>query len=285
MNVPLSLVAANSGQTNYNNNYTIGYNWANYAISKGYAINYWELGNEPENIGLVSIVGDGAAPNQFPDKIPGGFVAIATGLMGAYDGVKQAYTDGRAAGKTTITPQCMTGMCFHHWGLLAKIANYDGELPCDIISWHWYGPLYGDFNAATVAPGQPDDGRSPATCLADFRSKTDLTKPMDVWITEADRTQSINGVIYNGSVTSNTTPTLNQDYTAQATALTTLCESFKKAPTVKAVFAYELYDEPIQFQGNTFGLASLGYLGLSTGLNGTKKAAYTAFQTEIKAVK
>lgn len=282
VNIPLTFVAASSGQTNYNTNYTTAYNWASYAISKGYAVTYWELGNEPENRGLVSIVGDGASPAQFPDKVPGGFVAIASGLMGAYDGVKQAYTDGRAAGKTTITPLCLTGMCFHHWGLLAKIQAYDGELPCDIISWHWYGPVYGDFSAPTSALGQPDDGRIPAACLADFKSKTDPTKPMDVWITETGRSQNISGVLYNGSVSNNATPKTSQDWAAQATAIQGTCDSFKKVSTVKAVFVYELYDETINYASSTSGLAVEGYMGLITGLHGTKKNAFTTFQTEIK---
>jgi hypothetical protein len=285
LDLPVSLVATNNAQTNYNNNYAIGYNWAAYAISKGYAMPYWELGNEPENAINVSVLGDGASPAQFPDKTAGGFVAIASGLQGAYDGVKQAYADGRASGKTTITPQCLIGMCFRHWGLLAKIQAYDGELPCDIISWHWYGPTYGDFNAPVSAPGQPDDGRSAAACLADFKSKTNPAQPMDVWITETNRSQVINGSFYNGSTGSLTTPRTSQDFADEATALKATCDSFKKAANVKAVFAYELYDEVLADQSTTALLASQGYFGLITGLNGTKKAAFTTFQTEISSAK
>ena len=285
LDLPVSLVAANNAQTNYNNNYTIGYNWAAYAISKGYAMPYWELGNEPENASNVSVLGDGSSPAQFPDKTPGGFVAIASGLQGAYDGVKQAYTDGRASGLTTITPQCLIGMCFRHWGLLAKIQAYDGDLPCDIISWHWYGPTYGDFNAPVNALGQPDNGRSAAACLADFKSKTNPTQPMDVWITETNRSQVINGSFYNGSTGSLTTPKTSQDFAAEATALQATCDSFKKAANVKAVFAYELYDEVLADSSSTSLLASQGYFGLITGLNGTKKTAFTTFQTEISSAK
>ena len=40
------LVPADSAQTNYSSNYSTGYAWADYAISKGYALPYWEIGNE-----------------------------------------------------------------------------------------------------------------------------------------------------------------------------------------------------------------------------------------------
>ena len=64
--LPISLVAANSAQVNYSKNYTIGYNWATYAISKGYAIPTWELGNEVENDDLVDVVYDGTHATDFP---------------------------------------------------------------------------------------------------------------------------------------------------------------------------------------------------------------------------
>jgi hypothetical protein len=284
-NLPVSYVPANNAQTNYNTNYTIGYTWASYAISKGYAMPYWELGNEPENTPNLNTLGDGSSPLNFTDKIPGGFVATAAGLQGAYDGIKQAYTDGRSAGTTTITPQCLMGMCYRHWGLLAKIQAYDGELPCDIISWHWYGPSYGDFSAPMSAPGQWDDGRTPAACLADFKSKTDPTKPMDVWITETNRTEKISGVLYNGSTGSLTAPTTVQNMAGEATAIQGTCDSFKKCANVKGVFAYELYDETKVYAGDTKGLASFGYYGLITKLNGTRKPAFTTFQTEISSAK
>ena len=157
--VPVTLVAANSAQVNYNNNYQLGYTQATYAISKGYAIPTWELGNEVEGGDLVSITYDGSSPNDFPDKTPGGFVAIASGFNGAYQGIKDAYTAGRASKLTTITPQVLIGMTYRHWGLMTKIQAYDnGVLPCDAISWHWYGPNYGGFNTVINDPKSAANG-------------------------------------------------------------------------------------------------------------------------------
>ena len=283
--LPISLVAADSAQTNYSNNYTIGYNWAAYAISKGYNLPYWELGNEVENWNLVNVVYDGASPNDFPDKHPGGFVAIASGMDGAYDGIKDAYAAGRKAGETTITPKVLIGMCFRHWGLLAKIQAYnDGTLPCDVISWHWYGPNYGAFNGVINDPKSVANGRTPAACLGDFKSNTDLTQPMDVWITETDRSQAITGGgLLNGSVAANAAPATSQDWAAQAFAIQTNIDSFKTVPSVKAIFVYELFDETIADKTTTSLLASQGYFGLVTGLNGTLKNAFYTYQAEIKA--
>ena len=118
--LPISLVAASSAQVNYSTNYTIGYNFATYAIAKGYNIPAWELGNEVENDDLVDVVYDGTHAADFPDHKAGGFVAIANGLNGAYQGIKDAYTAGRAAHTTTVTPQVLIGMCYRHWGLLAN---------------------------------------------------------------------------------------------------------------------------------------------------------------------
>ena len=282
--LPINLVAADSAQANYDNNYTLGYTWAAYAISKGYAIPTWELGNEVENWDLVNVVYDGTTAGDFPDKTPGGFVAIANGFNGAYQGIKDAYAAGRAANTTTITPQVLIGMCYRHWGLLAKIQAYDnGVLPCDAISWHWYGPNYGGFNSVINDPRSAGNGRTPAACLGDFKSKSDPTKPMDIWLTETNRSQSVNGVLLNGSVASDTAPSSSQDWTAEATAIQSNVDSFKPVASVKAIFVYELFDETIATSSSTGYLASEGYFGLITGLQGTKKNAFYAYQNEIKA--
>lgn len=280
--LPISLIAANGAQSNYNTNYQTGYNWATYAILKGYNIPYWELGNELENWDLVKVVYDGASPTQYPDAQPGGFVAIASGLKGAYQGIKDAYATGRLSGLTTITPQILYGATFRHWGLLTKIQNYNGSLPCDIISWHWYGPSYGSFNTPIVDPNSISNGRSPADCLNDFKSHINPNQPMDIWITETNRSASVSGHLLNGSVASNATPKTSQDWVAEAQAIQTNIDSFKSVPTVKGIFVYELLDEPLADGGSTSLLASEGYFGLVTKLNGTLKNAFYTFQTEIK---
>jgi hypothetical protein len=282
--LPFSLVAAASAQTNYSTNYTTAYNWATYAISKGYKLPYWEVGNEVENWGLVSVEGDGSLPTQFPDEQAGGFVAIVNGFNGSYQGIQDAYTAGRKAGTTTITPKVLIGMCYRHWGLLAKIQAYNnGVLPCDMISWHWYGPNYGGFNTAITSGTTNDNNRTPAACLGDFKSKTNPTQPMDVWITETNRSQNVGaGVLENGSVSNNATPKTSQDWAAEATAVQQNIDSFKTVPSVKGIFVYELFDEPLADSSSTAYLADEGYFGLITGLNGTMKNAFYTYQTEIK---
>ena len=285
--LPLDLTPADSADANYNTNYTIGYTWASYAISKGYNMPYWEVANEVENWHEVSVVGDGASPTQFPDKTPGGFVSIASGMDGEYDGIKDAYAAGRKAGQTTIVPKVLIGMCFRHWGLLTKIQNYNnGWLPCDVISWHWYGPNYGNFNGPITTRRASTTAAPRLPCLADFKSNTDPSQPMDVWITETDRSQkSATGALLNGSVADNATPTTSQDWAAQASAIQANIDSFKTVPTVKAIFVYELLDEPLQDKSSPSRLANEGFFGLVTGLNGTYKNAFYTFQNEIKASK
>jgi len=282
--LPLSVAPASSALTNYNNNYATGYNWATYAISKGYAIPTWELGNEVENDGYVNVVYDGTHTTDFPDAQAGGFVAIANAFNGAYQGIKDAYAAGRTNKTTTITPEVLIGMCYRHWGLLSKIQAYDnGVLPCDAITWHWYGPNYGGFNTVISDTKSAANGRTPAQCLGDFKSKTNPSQPMDIWITETNRSQNITGGLLNGSVASNATPTTSQDWPAEATAIQNNIDSFKPVASVKAIFVYELYDETQADSASTAYLASEGYFGLITGLNGTKKNAFYTYQTEIKA--
>ena len=157
-------------------------------------------------------------------------------------------------------------------------------LPCDAISWHWYGPNYGGFNTVINDTKSAANGRTPVQCLNDFKSKTDPTKPMDIWITETNRSQNISGGgLLNGSVANNATPTTSQDWAAEATAIQNNIDSFKPVPSVKAVFIYELYDDGNVDASSLSLLASEGYFGLVTGLNGTKKNAFTTFQNEIKA--
>jgi hypothetical protein len=281
--LPLSLKPANTAQSNHDTNYQTAYTWATYAISKNYALPYWELGNELENWDLVDVVYDGASANDFPDKTPGGFVAIASGLSGAYQGIKDAYTAGRQSGLTTITPQILYGACYRHWGLLTKIQSYNGSLPCDIISWHWYGPNYGPFNLPISDSNSVSNGRTPAQCLNDFKSHTNPSQPMDIWITETNRSQKITGgALLNGSTGSNTAPQAYQDWAAEGQAIQTNVDSFKAVPTVKGIFVYELFDETLADKSSTSLLASEGYFGLVTGLNGVLKTAFYTYQTEIK---
>jgi len=211
-------------------------------------------------------------------------VAIASGLTGADQGIKDAYTAGRKSGLTTITPQVLIGATYRHWGLLSKIQTYDnGTLPCDIISWHWYGPVIGSFTAPINDPDSVSNGRTPAQCLGDFKSPTNPSQPMDIWITETDRMQESGTAMLNGSVASNATPKTSQDWAAQASAIQTNIDGIKTVPSVKAIFVYELFDEPKADSSSTALLASEGYFGLITGLNGTLKNGFYTYQAEIKA--
>jgi len=73
-----------------------------------------------------------------------------------------------------------------------------------------------------------------------------------------------------------------QDWTAQASAIEANITSFKAVSTVKGIFVYELFDETRANDGSTAELASEGYMGLVTRLNGTRKNAFFTFESEIE---
>jgi hypothetical protein len=283
--LPLSIAAKEDGRTNYEANYKTATAWASYAIAKHYRLPFWELGNELENGGLVRIIYDGTAPDQFPDKVPGGFVAIASSLSGAYHGIQDAYAAGRASGETTVVPQMLYGCAYRHWGLLSKIQKYNGSLPFDIISWHWYEPNCGSFNEPIHDGKSFSKNRSPAECLADFKSHTNPGQPMEVWITESNRSVHTRQGYDNGSVSS-TSPgqagAPGQDWAAEAQEIQVTIDDVKKAPTVKGLFVYELLDEPRADGNNPGRLRSEGYYGLLAGLNGPYKDAFYTYQNEIR---
>ncbi len=277
---PLTIHTGITPEQNYKANYDAAVAWAHYAISKKYDLPYWELGNELENWGYVNVVGDGALAAQFPDKKPGASVAIASSLKGAYQGLKDAYAAALAQHTTTITPKILYGCTYRHWGLLAKIRDYNKSMPCDIISWHWYEPAYGPFTAP-IHGVSADFGRTPAECLSDFKDNDDPSRPMDVWITETDRSVKPNATTYlNGSFSDNAT---GQDWPAQARTLESTLADLKKAPNVKAIFVYELLDENGRYKNASGKVGTEGFLGLMTGLNGTRKDAFYSYQSAIKA--
>jgi hypothetical protein len=277
----LKIVAGEDAKTNYARNYKIATEWASYAISKHDELPYWELGNELENSSLVKVIYDGTTADQFPDKTPGGFIAIAGSLNGAYHGLRDAYAAGRKRGETTITPKILYGCAYHHWGLLSKIQKYLGSLPCDMISWHWYEPNCGLFMAPINDPKSPANGRRPVDCLADFKSHTNPGQPMEVWITELNRSLKVKGGkdYLNGSVADSAN---DQTYADQAATITTAINDVKSASTVTGIFVYELFDETRADGNNPVRLHSEGYFGLMTGLDGTRKDAFTAYQNEIR---
>ena len=239
-----------------------------------------ELANEIENWNLVKVVYDGTAPDEFPDKTPGGFAAIVASLNGAYHGIKDTYAAARSRGDTDITPRILYGCCYHHWGLLTKIEQANGGLPCDIISWHWYEPNCGMFVAPIHDAKSSCNGRSPAECLAEFKSHEDPAKPMDVWITELNRSVKTPAGYLNGSV-SDSGPQ-GQDWPAEAQEIGVAIEDVKHAPNVKAIFVYELFDETLADRSDPKRLRSEGSFGLMTGLTGKHKDAFYTYQNEIK---
>jgi hypothetical protein len=255
----INIVPTNTDIVNYNNNYKIGNDWAIYAISHNYNV-VWELGNEIENWGLISIKGDGSSPTDFQDVKPGALAAIDASLKGEYQGIKDAYIKTKK-----IAPPVLFGATWHHWGLLREIINYNGYLPCDIISWHWYDPNYKLFNGIITDKTSSCCGRTPVDCLSDFKK--------DIWITECGRSEQVNGVYYNGSV--GAINPLTQNYAAQAIALQTEIDNLKSILLVKAIFVYELLDD---YQWSE----SQAHFGLVDKLNGTPKAAFTTFQNETK---
>ncbi len=277
--LPVKIAAKDDAKTNYDTNYAIGKRWADYAIAKHYHLPYWELGNELENWSLVKIVYDGASPDEFPDKTPGGFVALASSQNGAYHGIQDTYAAARVRGETDVVPQVLFGATYRHWGLLAKVAQYDGGLPCDIISWHWYEPNHGPFNAPIHDAKSLSNNRTPAECLADFKSHTHPDQPMDVWITECNRSVHTPKGFDNGSLAD--TPS-GEDWAAEAQGIKSTIADLKAAPNVKAIFVYELIDDFNADKNNAVRLRAEGHYGLLTGLNGKYKDAFYTYQSEIK---
>lgn len=287
--LPVTSLGAN-GSTVYADvyveNYTIATTWANYAISKGYALPYWELGNEMENWGLVNISGDGSSPSQYADNAPNGFERIRAALNGAYDGLKAAYSAARQSGLTTITPALLSpGTAYRHWGLLTRIKNANGTqpVPWDILSWHWYTPSFGDFTAIITDASSPSYGKSPVQCLNEFSQRATPGMPMDIWITECGRSQNIPGSGFvGGSATSRTNPAASQDWELQALELEDEIADLASVPSVKAIVVYELFNETALYAGKSAGAqAEQAYFGLVTGLGGTRKDAYYTFQSII----
>ena len=283
--LPLDLKAvagANTYSTIYTSNYNRALSWANYAITNSYQLPYWELGNELENMGLVTTQGDGSSETQFPDATPGGFEGIRASLNGAYNGLKDAYAIARTAGTTTITPKMLYGAAWRHWGLLKKIqiANGATPVPWDVLSWHWYTPSFGGFTAVITTSGSSSYGRTPVQCLSDFRKQNAPGEPMDIWITEVGRSLHIAGYgPVGGSCTSYVNPATSQDWALQATELAATIDDLKTVPSVKAIIVYEMYDEPQVFTGND--APPEAYFGLVTSLNGTRKNAFFTYQSKI----
>lgn len=261
--LPVLFNPALSAQTNYDNGYALGFSWATYAIAQGYELPYWQLANEIENYsGLVTISGDGSKVSNFSEITPGAYAAIASGLNGAYVGIREAYRSGREHRLTAIQPQILIGATFRHWGLLSIIEQQLGYLPCDLIYWHWYGPNYRLFTQTISDSTSGGFGRSAAACLGDFHK--------NIWMTEVGRSQNIGGTLYNGSEATDLT---GSDQADQASQLRIDIDDIKSVPSVKSIFVYELLDEPQWSVGQR-------YFGLVTGLNGTQKTAFATFQSE-----
>jgi hypothetical protein len=284
---PLSLTGSNLA-TAYSNVYTENYNravsWANHAITNGYQLPYWELGNELENTGMVSVQGDGSSPSQYTDFATNGFERIRAALNGAHDGLRDAYADARAAGTTTITPQMLFGATWRHWGLLKKIQSANGStpVPWDVISWHWYTPKFQKFTAIISDASSSSNGRTPVACLNEFKKKSDPSQPMDIWITEMGRSQHTSKGAVGGSCTAVTDHANSQNWALQAQELELEIDDLVSVSSVKAIIVYEMFDELLNHASSgEAAKAAKGYFGLITGLDGTRKIAFYGYKTKI----
>ncbi len=102
-------------------------------------------------------------------------------------------------------------------------------MPCDILSWHWYSPAYGDFTAPVRNPLSSGFLRSPAESLAQLHSNDDPARPIDIWITEMNRSVKPTANSYlNGSYSDNAT---HQDWPAQAEVLRSIVADLRKHRT------------------------------------------------------
>lgn len=257
-------------QANYDAMYQRAQTWATYAIERNYDIPYWELGNEPENDSTLdfSMTGDGSLESDWPDS--DSIDALAGGLHGLYWGIHDAY-----AGRDV---SCIGGGAWVHWGLFEKIRDRIGTLPFDALSWHWYEPKFGAFGS----PNNYDNGESAADSLAAFQK--------DVWITETNREgqEEINQTWapLGGSCASYEGPT--QDEGDQATALAASIEDLGARKSdgsrvVTAIFAYELYDEPITRANDLCAEGSYGLMTTATdgSYSHAQKQAYSTFKAKV----
>jgi hypothetical protein len=103
---------------------------------------------------------------------------------------------------------------------------------------------------------------------------------MDVWITETNRSVKPTATTYlNGSAAANAS---GQDWAAEAQVLKSILSDLRTADNVKAIFVYELLDEPNAHGKSASSRNTEGYLGLMTGLNGQRKDAFYTFQAAVK---
>jgi hypothetical protein len=286
--IPQQLDGTKTFQDNYDTNYARAKSFGEFAINNNYNITYWELGNEMENGGTVNVAYDGSRPTDYTTK-PGmtyGVEAIQGAAFGMYWGLKKAYDDGRAAGKTTIVPKTLLGTGFRHWGLLKRIEQTNGWnfLPCDIIAWHWYNPSHGVFSAVINDAGSLSNGRTPIQCLNDYK-KPDGT-PKDVWITEMGREAVLaNGNRVAGSCVWDINPGAanNQNWPLQASTLESGIDDLKSIAGIKAIFVYELINSEAAFSGSSdVDKAGIAYMGLVSWVYASPlKNAFYSFRNKI----
>jgi len=264
-------------QANYDVHYARGQLWANYALHNDLDIPVWELGNEPEvNFPMSN---DGSSESDWPDNAR--TEATIGGLHGLYWGVRRAY-EARNKSVTSIG-----GAAWVHWGFLEKMSDrLGGVLPYDKISWHWYEPAFDSFDTYIN-----HNHKSASESLAAFGK--------DIWITEVNRQgketlQDGSGTVVptGGSCTCQETPWSCQSWGSEADDLASTIDDLGHATdhrpepslVVKAIFAYELYDET-SLHLSDGQLCSEGFYGLMTTNTTTyehsPKNAYWTFRDKI----
>ncbi len=247
-------------QSNYDAGYAQGKKWADYALSKGYVITHWELGNETSNakteVGEVNFftrANSGMEASDWSDdRFPGAFDAMAGVLRGLYWGIKDSY---RANGQST---NILFGDMWLHFGYVKKIMAVRGDnfFPGDMLAWHWYTPNFGGFTTPLVAG---DDRTKPSAYAASFGK--------DIWMTEVGREGSVQGHAAGGSA---------EGEQAQSSELEREVADLLTVPQVKGIFVYELYDEADKFKNaDPNEKMSQAYYGLVTSEKKRKLAFYT----------
>lgn len=176
-------------------------------------VTHWELDNE---LDLVALLRKG-------DSCPDGTV-WAWDTPGGYDPYHYEETRyqrcraellGLGQGVKAADPQAHTlvnAAEWLHYGFFERLIRED-KVPFDILAWHWYS----EMGESTRAPGHKTNVH---------RKLLSYGKP--IWITEISRR--------SGS--------MDDKEQEQAKYLASAARQFSKLPGVRALFAYELLDEP-----------------------------------------
>lgn len=168
-----------------------------------------------------------------------------------YDDAKyqrsKAQIQGLLAGVHAVAPEAKTIVNaggWYHYGFIQRLV--DDGVRFDILGWHWYSEM-GDMIDRDILEKLEKFGRP-------------------IWMTEINRR--------NGS--------LDHSEEAEATYITEATARYSACKSIRAIFIYELLDEPYFTGGEgAYGLTSLVKDEAGVWKIGTRKPAFEAFRKSI----